>query len=706
MTPSLLSSIQPSVPVTSWFFSPSPAPTRVSGPWGKSELGRHTLVRKGPGSAYGLPEKILLKRQNSTQDTRQHHLIYCDISFVNVEDISNNKGAESIMAQEEYKMLSDKLFKYKGTVLALDYNHDITPGYIDSIRDFKTRDDDVFVVTFPKSGTVWTQRIMTLIYQEDFPEKAKQITYDQMPWIEYREKNTDYNLRSSPRLFCSHLVEPLMPRALQGKGKVIYVMRNPKDVMVSYFHFSNKMKNLDSSESYDELLEKFFRGEMIGGCWFDHVKGWMTNRDKYDILFLTYEEMIKDLRSVVVKICEFVGKSLSDAAIDEVVQKTTFNHMKEDPLANYEHLPETITDVSKGVFLRKGTIGDWKNSITVAQNERFDHHYEKLMKGVNLNMVWDMKKMQKSVKKPNKLETQSSDDEEDALEMERNFALINKRRLKETSAINEEEIGDEDESAEELEDPEYEEKKMEDVGDDTESEEDDSEDKNISNSQENVEGDFRKELSTMSFEEIIKLKNKVGTKAYNNLAYGSTTQKKRDESMSRLHKYRPQEISSKKHVPFLRQVVPVKKKISRDPRFDDLSGTYKPEIFNKTYKFINDLREKEVQMVKTKLKKSGSNAKKDELKALLRRMENQQRARQREDQEREKELEFKRKQREMVGQGHKPFFLKKSDKKKLELAEKYSELKKSGKLENFLSKKRKRNATKDRRKLPNQDKMH
>ena len=114
--------------------------------------------------------------------------------------------------------------------------------------------------------------------------------------------------------------------------------------------------------------------------------------------------------------------------------------------------------------------------------------------------------------------------------------------------------------------------------------------------------------------------------------------------------------------------------------------------------------------------------------------ENQERARKSREEQREKELEFKRKQREMAGQGLKPYFLKKckwiyidlkchfpfdltdtdltglcnypllADKKKLELADKYNELKRSGKLENFLSKKRKRNAGKDRRKLPFQHK--
>ncbi|XP_015260149.1 PREDICTED: ribosomal RNA processing protein 36 homolog [Cyprinodon variegatus] len=209
-------------------------------------------------------------------------------------------------------------------------------------------------------------------------------------------------------------------------------------------------------------------------------------------------------------------------------------------------------------------------------------------------------------------------------------------------------------------------------------------------------------LSNMPFEEVMKLQQKVGTKAFNEVAF-SSRRHGAVSSKKRLNKNRPMEISAKKAPSFLRQVIPIKKSTRRDPRFDSLSGEYKPEIFEKTYKFINDLKHREKEMIKKQLKKKKMGSqRKEKLQFLLRRLENQEKARQTREQQRERELQFKKQQRERASRGERPFFLKKSEKKKLQLAEKYLDLKKSGKVEKFLSKKRKRNAVKDRRKLPEQ----
>ncbi|XP_010871364.2 ribosomal RNA processing protein 36 homolog [Esox lucius] len=330
--------------------------------------------------------------------------------------------------------------------------------------------------------------------------------------------------------------------------------------------------------------------------------------------------------------------------------------------------------------------------------------------------------------KSKSLSNKAIDSSDEDSELDQNFALLSRKRSSGITDEDQEESRSEEEDdvmsgdglEEDSDDGVDEDAEGDDTDDgdedatgsgcDTREDEEDDDDDAAKPATENsgeiqTEEDIKKELSTMSFEEIMALQNKVGTKVYNEIAYGNTKLKNAPAKKKRLNKNRPMEISAKRPAPFLRQVVQVKKTVSRDPRFDDLSGEYKPEIFEKTYRFINDIKQREREVVQKRLKKPiKSVQKKDELQFLLKRMENQERARKTREEQREKELEFKRKQREMAGQGLKPFFLKKSDKKKLELAEKYSELKKSGKLENFLSKKRKRNAGKDRRKLPYQKK--
>ncbi|XP_065590867.1 amine sulfotransferase-like [Cyrtonyx montezumae] len=137
-------------------------------------------------------------------------------------------------------------------------------------------------------------------------------------------------------------------------------------------------------------MERFLAGKVLCSAWFDHVSGWYNHANDFNILFLTYEEMKKDLRSAVLKICNFIGKKLSEEETESVVRQATFENMQKDPRANYENMPDDIAVKGKGRFLRKGTVGDWKNMMTVAQSERFDEVLKEKMQTLPIKFTWDM----------------------------------------------------------------------------------------------------------------------------------------------------------------------------------------------------------------------------------------------------------------------------------------------------------------------------
>lgn len=133
--------------------------------------------------------------------------------------------------------------------------------------------------------------------------------------------------------------------------------------------------------------------------------------------------------------------------------------------------------------------------------------------------------------------------------------------------------------------------------------------------------EIRGKLATMSFEELLKMKEKMGSKVYNKLLSGEEKPRK-PLTIKRANKNRPQEISSKIR-PQRRIVVPKSKKqvvINRDPRFDALCGSFDKEKFESDYKFIYDLQEKEQKILEKEEKQEQDVEKKKKLKSAIQRL--------------------------------------------------------------------------------------
>ncbi|XP_021073907.1 sulfotransferase 1C2-like [Mus pahari] len=265
------------------------------------------------------------------------------------------------------------------------------------IQTFKAKPDDLFICTYPKSGTTWIQEIVDMIEQNGDVEKCRQaITQHRPPYIEWarppQSSGVDKaNEMPAPRILRTHLPTQLLPPSFWTNNcKFLYVARNAKDCMVSYYHFYRMSQVLPEPGTWDEYFETFINGKVSWGSWFDHVKGWWEIRDRYQILFLFYEDMKRDPKHEIQKVMQFMGKNLDEDVVDKIVQGTSFEKMKNNPMTNRSTVPKSILDQSISPFMRKGMVGDWKNHFTVAQNERFDEIYKQKMGTTSLNFCMEL----------------------------------------------------------------------------------------------------------------------------------------------------------------------------------------------------------------------------------------------------------------------------------------------------------------------------
>nr|XP_016851556.1 PREDICTED: sulfotransferase family cytosolic 2B member 1 isoform X1 [Anolis carolinensis] len=240
-------------------------------------------------------------------------------------------------------------------------------------------------------GTVWMLEILSLIRNNGDPNWCRTVpNWDRGPWFEtvlgYRIAQTN----KSPRIISSHLPVQLFAKSFsKSKAKIIYTVRNPKDVLVSLYHFASMFRPYKDPGTLDQFLDVFLKGDVPFGSWFDHVKGWMNLKDKENIFFITYEELQEDLRGSVARICQFLGKDLDDAAIDSVVANASFEAMKSNKMSNFSLSPRFLMNQKKSAFLRKGISGDWKNHLTPVQSECFDRIYQERLQDLSVTFPWD-----------------------------------------------------------------------------------------------------------------------------------------------------------------------------------------------------------------------------------------------------------------------------------------------------------------------------
>ncbi|EMP33995.1 Sulfotransferase 4A1 [Chelonia mydas] len=142
---------------------------------------------------------------------------------------------------------------------------------------------------------------------------------------------------TSPRLIKSHLPYRFLPSDLHnGDSKVIYMARNPKDLVVSYYQFHRSLRTMSYRGTFQEFCRRFMNDKLGYGSWFEHVQEFWEHHTDSNVLFLKYEDMHKDLATMVEQLVRFLGVSYDKAQLESMVEHC---HQLIDQCCNAEALP-------------------------------------------------------------------------------------------------------------------------------------------------------------------------------------------------------------------------------------------------------------------------------------------------------------------------------------------------------------------------------
>lgn len=232
-------------------------------------------------------------------------------------------------------------------------------------RNLTVFDDDVFIVSYPRSGNTWTRFLIgNLLYQED-PVTFANIE-SRIPEIYF---NPDHVMRRlpRPRILKSH--ESFQPRY----KRIIYIVRDPRDVCVSNYHHNVKAGNLPDNFPMDDFVPRFLRAEFDTpfGSWADNVGSWLAMRENSDaFLFLRYEDMKQDAVRELTKVAEFLQHcafrniTATPERLARAIALSTPERMRE--LEKQQAKDWALTKITRQdkPFVRTAVAGGWKNILS------------------------------------------------------------------------------------------------------------------------------------------------------------------------------------------------------------------------------------------------------------------------------------------------------------------------------------------------------
>jgi hypothetical protein len=225
-------------------------------------------------------------------------------------------------------------------------------------RNLAIFSDDVFIVSYPRSGNTWVRFLLGNLVYQDQPTTFANVE-SRIPEI-YLFPDRVLRSLPRPRLLKSH--ECFDPRY----RKIIYIVRDPRDVAVSYYHYALKRKAIEEDYPIADFVERFLAAEFDiqwawAASWSDHVMSWVSMRHgREGFLLLRYEDIIENAEGELSKMAGFLKLEASPQRLERAVSLSSADHMRNLEKEQGRQWKLTKATRQDKPFVREASVGGWK----------------------------------------------------------------------------------------------------------------------------------------------------------------------------------------------------------------------------------------------------------------------------------------------------------------------------------------------------------
>jgi hypothetical protein len=241
---------------------------------------------------------------------------------------------------------------------------------------------DILLASYPKSGNTWTRFLIANLV---FPDR--EVGFGNVHRIVLDPDVTvqrDFDRAPRPRIIKSH--GSFDPRY----RRVICIVRDPRDVVVSQYHYLRKLRRISDEFPMDAFLDRFLAGDLKLhlGSWGQNVGSWLAARaHSPGFLLLRYEDLLSDTARELKRVAEFIGLPVDSSIISAAVERSSPDKMRESEKAQGQRsalIKGSRNDIS---FVRSARSGGWRADLTDGQVARIETAWGDLMACLGYELV-------------------------------------------------------------------------------------------------------------------------------------------------------------------------------------------------------------------------------------------------------------------------------------------------------------------------------